>query len=61
VIALAKSSAVPYLDERFVLNVMMLMLGDDDVVEERLELPHPIGNSSHVLGLIALSLWATQK
>ncbi len=33
---LAKRSAVLYLDERFVLNVMMLMLGDDDMVEERL-------------------------
>ena len=58
---LAKRSAAPYLDERCVLNVMMLILGDDGVVEERLELPYPIGSSSHVLGLVALSLWATHN
>jgi hypothetical protein len=58
---LAKRSAAPYLNERCVLKVMMLILGDDDVVEERLELPYPIGSSSHVLGLKALSLWATHN
>ena len=49
------------MNERCVLKVMMLILGDDDVVEERLELPYPNGSSSHVLGLVALSLWATHN
>jgi hypothetical protein len=57
---LARRSAAPHFDERRVLKVMMLILGDD-VVEERLESLYPIGSSSHVLGFVALSLWATHN
>jgi hypothetical protein len=37
---LAKLSAIPCLDKRCVLKVMMPILGDDDVVDERPEIPH---------------------